>query len=388
MLKYKLWFSLLLLFILQSFISIPAKATSVDAITLESISAVSTTVLTGENVVLQLEVAIPTGYEWDPRLDYLGSKIKVLMCKATNYSEPGGLGTCFYDFPASQYALSTVSAVSEIDFGAFKRITFRVSGLIRTGEINNYKLFRVILPGADIPFQEEVHIYDRSKSFALQGALIRTDIPVPTFLNADVGVVASLPIPTPTPTTTVLETPPTSPTPTVTETPTLVPSYPEVVSSGSAGSGIANKTITTIAKLIGIQSSATSIYKSPGKNGDLTWQKANEIITKNINWQTKSNKIASGGSFISTSVNNSKININTQGDAFTFRFMAGKNRGSILIKVDGKQLGLIRTSSLKTKVKARSWIGIGPGKHKVELISILENGQTLGIDAFHVARSG
>jgi hypothetical protein len=70
--KFKLWFSIISLVSITNFISIPAKATSNDAITLESISAVSSTVLTGENIVMQLEVAVPTGYSWDPNVTALG----------------------------------------------------------------------------------------------------------------------------------------------------------------------------------------------------------------------------------------------------------------------------------------------------------------------------
>ena len=60
--KTKLWISVFPLIVINNFIATPARATSNDAITLESISAVSTTVLTGENIVMELEVAVPTGY--------------------------------------------------------------------------------------------------------------------------------------------------------------------------------------------------------------------------------------------------------------------------------------------------------------------------------------
>ena len=51
--KTKLWLSVFPLIIINNFIATPAKATSNDAITLESIRAVSTTVLTGENIVIK-----------------------------------------------------------------------------------------------------------------------------------------------------------------------------------------------------------------------------------------------------------------------------------------------------------------------------------------------
>ena len=73
--KTKLWLSVIPLIIFNNFISNPAQATSNDAITLESIRAVSTTVLTGENIVMQLEVAVPAGYVWDPNVSALGGKI-------------------------------------------------------------------------------------------------------------------------------------------------------------------------------------------------------------------------------------------------------------------------------------------------------------------------
>ena len=83
--KTKLWLSVFPLIIINNFIATPAKATSNDAITLESIRAVSTTVLTGENIVMELEVAVPTGYSWDPNVSALGGKISVLALSNSSY---------------------------------------------------------------------------------------------------------------------------------------------------------------------------------------------------------------------------------------------------------------------------------------------------------------
>jgi hypothetical protein len=54
---------------------------------------------------------------------------------------------------------------------------------------------------------------------------------------------------------------------------------------------------------------------------------------------------------------------------------------------DGKKLAVINTSTISTKSKAKSWIGIGPGKHNIEIIPILDSGQSIGIDAYQVARA-
>jgi hypothetical protein len=91
--KTKLWLSVFPLIIVNNFIATPAKATSNDAITLESIRAVSTTVLTGENIVMQLEVAVPTSYSWDPNVSALGGKISVLLCPTSRFSEVSGIGS-------------------------------------------------------------------------------------------------------------------------------------------------------------------------------------------------------------------------------------------------------------------------------------------------------
>jgi hypothetical protein len=385
--KIKLWLSVLPLIIVNNSISIPASATSNDAITLESITAVSSTVLTGENIVMQLEVAVPTGYAWDPLNNYLGYTTKVLMCKNSIYSEVAGVGACSYGSTQSQYALSTVSNISEVNYGSYKIISFKLSGLLFSGAINDYKLFRVIIAGADIPLQEEMHKYDRGRTYAIEGVANRNDVVVPSFINGDVSVVASLPIPTPTPTPTVSATP--SPTPSALDTPSPTPSATEsVVASSNSGSNSASSRIENPAlQPIAVESSGQSIKRTPDRNGDLTWQKSKELSVNNSQWETKSNKKASGGSYITTSINESKIQIETRGDGLTLRFMTGKKMGKFQVNVDGKKLAVVNTRSLLTKSKAKSWIGIGTGKHKIEIIPILDPGQSVGIDAYQIARA-
>jgi hypothetical protein len=388
--KFKIWFSIISLVSITNFISLPAKATSNDAITLESISAVSATVLTGENIVMQLEVAVPTGYTWDPQANYLGYTTRVLFCKNSIYSEIGGVGSCSYGSTQAQYALGSISDINETNLSGYKLVRFKISGILFAGAINEYKLFRVIVAGADLPMQEEMHKYDRGKPYAIEGVSDRTDVIVPTFLNGDVSVVAPSPTPTPTPTVSETSSPTPTPTPTATENPTPSPIGTEVLvttSSSSAGSSSAvARTVAPGLIPIAIEASGKTIRKIPNKNGDLTWQRSKELSSRS-GWVQKKNRRASGGRFISTSNPLAKINISTSGDAFTLRYMTGKNMGKIRVMVDGKKLAEFKTSSLTTKSKAKSWIGIGPGKHKIEIIPILDPGQSIGVDAFQVARA-
>jgi len=388
--KFKIWFSIISLISVTNFISLPAKATSNDAITLESISAVSSTVLTGENIVMQLEVAVPTGYTWDPQANYLGYTTRVLFCKNSIYSEIGGLGSCSYGSTQAQYALGSISDINETNLSGYKLVRFKISGILFAGAINEYKLFRVIVAGADLPMQEEMHKYDRGKTYAIEGVSDRTDVIVPIFLNGDVSVVAPSPTPTPTPTVSETSSPTPTPTPTATENPTPSPIATEVLvttSSSSAGSSSAvARTVAPGLIPIAIEASGKTIRKIPNKNGDLTWQRAKEISSSS-GWVQKKNRRASGGKFISTSNPLAKINISTSGDAFTLRYMTGKNMGKIRVMVDGKKLAEFKTSSFTTRSKAKSWIGIGPGKHKIEIIPILDPGQSIGVDAFQVARA-
>jgi len=384
--KTKLWLSVLPLIIINNLITTPAKATSNDAITLESIRAVSTAVLTGENIVMELEVAVPTGYSWDPNVTALGGKISVLLCPTSRFSEVSGIGTCTFSGTSStNYTLSNIGSVSSSTVGLFDIKTFNISGTINSGEINTYKLFRVRIPAGNIPDRSELHTYLRGQTFAQELGSDRTDIEVPTFINGDVSVVA----PTPTPTPTVSETVTPTPTPTVSITPTPTPSATETTApiSESGTSTVVNRIINSVLQPIGIQASGQSLKKTPNKNGDLTWKKSREIVTTNEEWLVKKNRKASGGSFISTSVNESKIQLTTRGDAFTLRFMTGKKMGKIQVNVDGKKLAVINTRSNSTKSKAKSWIGIGTGNHKIEIIPILNPGQSIGIDAYQVARA-
>jgi hypothetical protein len=388
--KTKLWLSVFPLIIVNNFIATPAKATSNDAITLESIRAVSTTVLTGENIVMELEVAVPTGYSWDPNVTALGGKISVLLCPTSRFSEVSGIGTCTFSGTSSTiYTLSNIGSVSSSTVGLFDIKTFNISGTINSGEINTYKLFRVRIPAGNIPDRSELHTYLRGQTFAQELGSDRTDISVPTFLNGDVSVVAPTPTPTPTPTVSETVTPTPTPTVSVTPSPTPTPSATETSTpaSESGTSTVVNRIINSILQPIGIQASGQNLKKAPNKNGDLTWQKSKEIITTNEEWLVKKNRNASGGSFVSTSVNDSKLQLTTRGDAFTLRFMTGKKMGKIQVNVDGKKLAVINTGSTSTKSKAKSWIGIGTGNHKIEIIPILDPGQSIGIDAYQVARA-
>jgi hypothetical protein len=388
--KTKLWLSVFPLIIVNNFISIPAKATSNDAITLESISAVSTTVLTGENIVMQLEVAVPAGYSWDPNVTALGGKISILLCPTSRFSEVSGIGSCSFSGTSSTtYTLSNIGSVSSSRIGSFDIKTFNISGTLNSGEINTFKLFRIRIPAGNIPDRSELHTYLRGQNFAQELGSDRTDITVPTFLNGDVSVVASLPTPTPTPTPTVSATPTPSASASETATPTPTPSVTETSTPtvSNSGSSVVAQVINSILQPIGIQASGQSIKKTPNRNGDLTWQKSREIINTNDEWSVRKNKKASGGSFVSTSVNESKMQIITRGDAFTLRFMTGKKMGKIQVNVDGKKLAVINTNSRFTKSKAKSWIGIGTGNHKIEIIPILDPGQSIGIDAYQVARA-
>jgi hypothetical protein len=376
--KTKLWLSVFPLVIINNFISIPAKATSNDAITLESISAVSTTVLTGENIVMQLEVAVPTGYSWDPVNGIDGSQLPLtaLICPNANWN-----GTrCTGSSQSLVANLETNSNLTSIN----NRKTFQIKKIATLGD---FKLYKVVIPQPSI--NEDVHTYNKNASFALDTWGDPTTLTVPTFLNGDVSVVASLPTPTPTPTPTVSATPTPSASASETATPTPTPSAtetstPTVINSGSS---VVAQVINSILQPIGIQASGQSIKKTPGINGDLTWQKSREILITNDEWSVRKNKKASGGSYVSTSVNESKMLLTTRGDAFTLRFMTGKKMGKIQVNVDGKKLAVINTNSISTKSKAKSWIGIGSGNHKIEIIPILDPGQSIGIDAYQVARA-
>ena len=385
--KTKLWLSVFPLIIVNNFIATPAKATSNDAITLESIRAVSTTVLTGENIVMELEVAVPTGYSWDPNVTALGGKIKVLVCPTALYSLISGIPNCNYGSLQSRYSLTTISTVTSTTVGSFDIKSFTVSGLASLGLVDNYKLMIVRIPAANIPNRDEMNYYSRGNLYATDDYGSLPTISVPTFLNGDVSVVA--PTPTPTPTPTVSETVTPTPTPTVSVTPSPTPSVTETSTpvSESGTSTVVSRIINSILQPIGIQSSGQSLKKTPNKNGDLTWQKSREIVTTNEEWLVKKNRNASGGSFVSTSVNDSKLQLTTRGDAFTLRFMTGKKMGKIQVNVDGKKLAVINTGSTSTKSKAKSWIGIGTGNHKIEIIPILDPGQSIGIDAYQVARA-
>jgi len=391
--KNKYYLFLIIPIFIGLFKEVPAQATSSDAITLESISAVSSTVLTSEDIVMQIQVAVPSGYSWDPNVSALGGKIKVQICPDSLYQVISGIPNCNYGTQQAKYSLTNISNLNTVSDGLFDIKTFRISGLASLNVVENYKLMIVRIPAANIPNRDEMHYYSRGKTYATDDY---GNLPylVPTFINGDVSYVNSLPTPTPTPTPAPSpsdsESATPSPTPTVSETSTPTPtpsSSPSEISTSVVATASNSNSITKNLTPIAIQSSGVAILKTPNKNGDLTWKKAEDIVTKNSEWKLKRNNSAHNGNFIETFNSNSPIKVNTKGDAFTLRFIAGSNRGSIQINVDGKKLALFSTKASKSKIKVKSWIGIGSGKHTIEIIPIINPGQSVGIDAIQVAKA-
>lgn len=289
---------------------------------------------------------------------------------------------------ASSYSLANSTYIDH-------SFTYPIKGVLPLG---NYLLYKVVVPQPTL--FDDVHTYNKNFTYALDSWGDSNSIIVPSFNLASVSVVNSLPSPTPTPTPTpsasVTEssTPTPTPTPTVTETSTLTPtpsSSPSessipIVSVGSnsvSSTSVIPKDVTPIA----IQSSGVAILKTPDKNGDLTWKKAKDVTTTNSEWKLKRNNLANNGNFLETNISNSTIKVITKGDAFTLRFVTGKNRGNIQINVDGKKLATFSTKANKAKIKVKSWIGIGTGKHTIEIIPLIETGQSVGIDAIQVAKA-
>lgn len=381
--KNKYYLFLIIPIFIGLFKEVPAQATSSDAITLESISAVSSTVLTSEDIVMQVRVAFPAGYSWDPVTGVDGTQLPLtlLFCLDSNWNGTRCL-TGSKSLIASSYSLTNSSHLGNL-------YTYPIKGVFPIG---NYLLYKVVVPQPTN--YDDVHTYNKNSVYALDMWGDPSTISVPNFGTGDVSVVSSLPTPTPTPTPSVSETPTPTPSPSVSEssTPTPTPSSSPSESSGpivSVGSNSATNTsvISKVVTPIAIQSSGVAILKTPNKNGDLTWKKAEDIVTKNSEWKLKRNNLAHNGNFIETFNSNSPIKVKTKGDAFTLRFITGSNRGSIQINVDGKKLASFSTKANKSKIKVKSWIGIGSGKHTIEIIPIINPGQSVGIDAIQVAKA-
>lgn len=397
--KNKYYLFLVIPIFMALFKEIPAQATSSDAITLESISAVSSTVLTGEDIVMQVQVAVPSGYSWDPVTGVDGTQLPLtlLFCLDSNWNGTRCL-TGSKSLIASSYSLTNSSHLGNL-------YTYPIKGVFPIG---NYLLYKVVVPQPTN--YDDVHTYNKNSVYALDMWGDPNTISVPNFGTGDVSVVSSLPTPspTPTPTPTVSETssPTPTPTPSVTESSTPTPTVSETLTpsptptpysspsessapivSISSNSASNTSVISKVVIPIAIQSNGVAILKTPSKNGDLTWKKAQDVTTTNSEWKLKRNNLANNGNFIETNVSNSIIKVITKGDAFTLRFITGKNRGSIQINVDGKKLATFSTKASKSKIKVKSWIGIGTGKHTIEIIPIINSGQSVGIDAIQVAKA-
>ena len=73
------------------------------------------------------------------------------------------------------------------------------------------------------------------------------------------------------------------------------------------------------------------------------------------------------------------ITFTTTGDAVSIRYLAGKKRGSFSIYLNGKFLDRIDTREKKKKILVKTWDNLGDGKHYIDIVAELDNGQSLAI---------
>ena len=341
--------SVILFTVLLSTNSLNSYASDTNLITLSAVSIENVTVTTVDKIVLRLELNDPLNNGWSPRTGLVGSnyKTQVAYCPRANWT---GI--------ACSSGSRSITDISEIETREGSVVTFLAEGFLPAGD---YVLWRIYL--YEVAPEMDPHDYRRDRDFVLESGQFRTDIIVPNFSTADVFVSEYVePIEEQQEVEIQQEVEESVPE----QIPTLTPQP----SSGSSN----NKSVTVIATPA-IQSN----FMLPAIKGDQNWRPLKGIKGNFENWKVAKKNSLAGVPVRFTKTNGSMITFTTAGEAVSVRYLAGKKRGSFSIFVNGKFLERIDTNKKKKQSLVKTWNNLGEGKHYVDIVAELDNGQSLAI---------
>ena len=349
----------------------PANATSNDYVVLESITVVNNEIQIGENLEFELEVSAPKNFLWSPLDSNIDGKLSILLCGDFIYDQD--LNDCNYSNQQSKFQLRNVSNISSSEIGNFIFYRFTVYGVPVTNQAGQYfpyliKLVRTSVTSPDF----ETHYYYFNKANPTDGFTQVASITTPEFQSKQIIVTDPNSIaPEPEP---IIES---TPEPVIEETAEPAAPAPRIVSAVPS-----TPNLTPITQPV-IQSN----FYLPALKGDENWKPMKEIKGNFQDWKRiKKNSINSSMNQVTKS-DGALITFTSSGDALTLRFLGGKKRGSFSIYVNGKFIERVDTKRNKKTQLMKTWEGLGSGKHFIDIVAELDNGQSLALNGIQSPRT-
>ena len=364
--KLNIFLSLILI---SAFVCSPAKAVSPDYVVLESITAINSTILLGEDLEYELVVSAPKDFAWDPQGTNVDGRLTILLCRQNIYLVE--IKVCDFQNQMSKYRISSIDSITEKIIGDFKYYKFRVFGKILVEEKDTYFPLLVRLPNADIYDPEWTSLF-----FYFQSQVKDSYENIINLTNVDFNQSLIL-------VTDVIEEnnqeEAQEPEPEIEE---VIPEEPPVVvvpppappAGRSQGGGTQPVSPVVFNELLEQEVLALPL------SGNQEWKPMRGIKGKFENWKVGRKNSINGVNPLFTRTNLSMMTFRTTGDSVSLRYLGGKKRGSFSIYVNGEFVERIDAKTKKKRKLVKTWEGLGEGRHFVDIVAELDQGESIAIN--------
>jgi hypothetical protein len=350
----------------------PAQSTSPDYVVLESITAINSTILIGEDVEYELVVSAPKDFAWDPKGSNADGKLMILLCRKDIYSNDSKI--CDFQNQMSKYRISNIDSVTEEIVGNFKYYQFRVFGKILVEEKDDYFPFLIRIPNADISDPEWTSLFYYFESQIKDSYENIINLTNVDFSQSIITVTDFLeennpdPVQDPEPDPEVEEV--------IAEEPPVVVVPPPAPPAGGGSQRGSSQPAPSLTNNEVLEQKFVALPLS----GNQTWKPMQQIKGEFENWSVGKKNSINGVNPRFTKTNLSMMTFRTTGDSVSVRYMGGKKRGSFSIYVNGKFVERVEAKTKKKRQLVKTWDGLGEGRHYIDIVAELKPGDSLAIN--------
>ena len=359
------------LILISAFVCSPAKAVSPDYVVLESITAINSTILLGEDLEYELVVSAPKDFAWDPTQQNIDGKISILLCADFISTGNEESITCNYANQQSKYQLRSITEISVSEIGNYKYYTFKVSGILIINLSGEYFPFFIKIVRASIEYPEfETHYYYSNQINPTDGFSTISSITSPSLFTQKINVLDQPEPPeeiAPEPEPEIEEVIPEEP-------PVVVVPPPAPPAGRSQGGGAQPASPVVVNELLEQEVLALPL------SGNQVWKPMRGIKGKFENWKVGKKNSINGANPLFTRTNLSMMTFRTTGDSVSLRYLGGKKRGSFSIYVNGEFVERIDAKTKKKRKLVKTWEGLGEGRHIVDIVAELDRGESIAIN--------